>query len=131
LLREGRDATVFCWGEALLPTLAAADACARQEPPIEVGVVEVGKLAPLDEASLIELARATGKIVIAHAGSRSGGVGAELAALFADQAILQLDAPITRVSGSSRSGLVAAHEEQRQSPSAAAIVEAILHVVHY
>jgi pyruvate/2-oxoglutarate/acetoin dehydrogenase E1 component len=131
LLREGRDATVFCWGEALLPTLAAADACARQEPPIEVGVVEVGKLAPLDEALLIELARATGKIVIAHAGSRAGGVGAELAALFADQAILQLDAPITRVSGSSRSGLVAAHEEQRQSPSAAAIVEAILHVVHY
>jgi pyruvate/2-oxoglutarate/acetoin dehydrogenase E1 component len=131
LLREGRDATVFCWGEALVPTLAAADACARQEPPIEVGVVEVGKLAPLDEALLIELARATGKIVIAHAGSRTGGVGAELAALFADQAILQLDAPITRVSGSSRSGLVAAHEEQRQSPSAAAIVEAILHVVHY
>jgi pyruvate/2-oxoglutarate/acetoin dehydrogenase E1 component len=130
LLRGGRHATVFCWGEALLPTLAAADACARQESPIEVGVVEVGKLAPLDEARLVELARATGKIVIVHAGPRAGGVAAELAALFADQAILQLDAPITRVTGSGP-GLVAGHEESRQSPSAAAIVEAILHVVHY
>jgi pyruvate/2-oxoglutarate/acetoin dehydrogenase E1 component len=94
-------------------------------------VVEVGKLAPLDEARLVELARATGKIVIAHAGSR-GGIAAELAALFADQAILQLDAPITRVSGTAVSpSLVTGHEESRQSPTAAAIVEAILHVVHY
>jgi pyruvate/2-oxoglutarate/acetoin dehydrogenase E1 component len=128
-LREGRDATVFCWGEALLPTLAAADACARQEPPIEVGVVEVGKLAPLDESRLVELARATGKIVIVHAGSRSGGIAAELAALFADQAILQLDAPITRLA--SLASLVTAHDEPQHSPTAAAIVEAILHVVHY
>jgi pyruvate/2-oxoglutarate/acetoin dehydrogenase E1 component len=133
LVREGRDATVFCWGEALLPTLAAAEACARQEPPIDVSVVEVGKLAPLDEAELVEFARATGKIVIAHAGSRGGGIAAELAALFADQAILQLDAPITRVTGSSQlaASLVTGHDESRQSPTAAAIVEAILHVVRY
>lgn len=134
LLREGADATVFCWGEALVPSLAAADACARQEPPIEVGVVEVGKLAPLDEARLVELARATGKIVIVHAGSLGGGIAAELAALFADQAILQLDAPILRVTGTREPGssfLVSGHEEPRQSPTAAAIVEAILHVAHY
>lgn len=138
LLREGVDATVFCWGEALLPTLAAADACARREAPIEVGVVEVGKLAPLDEARLVELARATGKLVIVHAGSRGGGIAAELAALFADQAILQLDAPILRVTGSSLgsprpepASLVTGHDEPRQSPTAAAIVEAILHVVRY
>lgn len=129
VLREGRDATVFCWGEALLATLAAADACARQDPPIEICVVEVGKLAPLDEARLVELARATGKLVIAHAGPR-GGIGAELAALFADQAILQLDAPILRVTGDSN-GLVAGHHESRQSPTAAAIVDAIVHVVNY
>jgi pyruvate/2-oxoglutarate/acetoin dehydrogenase E1 component len=133
LLREGRDATVFCWGEALLPTLAAADACARQDPPVEVTVVEVGKLAPLDETRLVELARATGKIVIVHAGSRGGGIAAELAALFADQAILQLDAPITRVTSRPDAfpSLVTGHDESRQSPTAAAIVEAILHVARY
>lgn len=132
LLREGSDATVFCWGEALLPTLAAAEACARQEPPIEVGVVEVGKLAPLDDAKLVELARATGKIVIVHASSRGGGIAGELAALFADQAILQLDAPITTVTGARpKSSLVSGHDESHVSPTAAAIVEAILHVARY
>lgn len=128
VLREGADATVFCWGEAVVPTLAAADACARRDSPIEVSVVEVGKLAPLDQPRLVELARATGKIAIAHAGPR-GGIGAELAALFADQAILQLDAPIVRVTGSS--GLVAGQQESQQSPTAAAIVEAIEHIVNY
>ena len=134
VVRDGKDATVFCWGEALLPTLAAADACARQDPPIDVCVVEVGKLAPLDEARLVELARATGKIAIAHSGPRRGGIGAELAALFADQAILQLDAPIVRVAGSghpSEIGLAAGHRESSQSPTAAAIVDAIIHIVNY
>jgi urease alpha subunit len=98
----------------------------------EVGSVEVGKLAPLDEAKLVELARATGKIVIAHASSRGGGIAGELAALFADQAILQLDAPITTVCGPRpKPSLVSGHDESHVSPTAAAIVEAILHVARY
>jgi pyruvate/2-oxoglutarate/acetoin dehydrogenase E1 component len=128
VLRKGDQATVFAWGEALAPALMAAEACAQQSG-IEVAVVELGCLAPLDEALLIELANATGKIVIAHAGPRRGGLGAELAALFADHSILHLDAPITRVAGDS--GLVAGHEEHGASPSATAIAEAITHVVHY
>jgi pyruvate/2-oxoglutarate/acetoin dehydrogenase E1 component len=133
VLREGDRATVFAWGEALTPALVAADACAKQSG-IEVNVVELGCLAPLDEARLIELANATGKIVIAHAGPRRGGLGAELAALFADHSILHLDAPIIRVAGirvAGDSGLVAGHEEHCASPSATAIAEAITHVVHY
>lgn len=131
-VRAGNRATVFCWGDALAPALAAADACAKHEDAIEVAVVELGRLAPLDEDRLVELASATGKIVIAHAGRRRGGIGAELAALFADRSILHLDAPVVRVTGSlPEPGLAAAHEEQLQSPSAAAIAEAILQVVSY
>jgi pyruvate/2-oxoglutarate/acetoin dehydrogenase E1 component len=133
VLREGDRATVFAWGEAVTPALAAAEACARQdEDPVEVKVVELGCLAPLDEDLLVELASETGKIVIAHAGPRRGGLGAELAALFADRSILHLDAPILRVTGAlDEPALAAGHEEHRQSPSAAAIAEAITHVVHY
>jgi pyruvate/2-oxoglutarate/acetoin dehydrogenase E1 component len=129
-LRHGSAATVFAWGGALEPALAAAEACASDEDgPTEVEVVDVARLAPLDEALLVERASATGKIVIAHCGSRKHGVGAELAALFADQAILHLDAPILRVCGEHE--LVAGHEEHLHSPPAAAIAEAILQVVHY
>ena len=139
VLREGERATVFAWGEALEPALAAAEACAKQGD-ISVNVVEIGCLAPLDEQLLVELANATGKIVIAHAGPRRGGIGAELAALFAERSILHLDAPIIRVTGELAGELVdepadpvlfAGHEEHLASPSAAAIARAITHVVHY
>jgi pyruvate/2-oxoglutarate/acetoin dehydrogenase E1 component len=130
-LREGDQATVFAWGDALVAALAAADACAAANPPIAVAVFEVARLAPLepDLDSLIGAARATGKLIIAHSGPRTHGLGGELAARFADQAILQLDAPIRRVCG--ESSPFAGHEEHRASPSAAAIVEAIVDVVHF
>jgi pyruvate/2-oxoglutarate/acetoin dehydrogenase E1 component len=133
VLREGEHATVFAWGDALGSALAAASACAMAgEAAISVTVVDVGRLAPLDEDRLIEQASKTGKIVIAHAGSRRGGLGAELAALFADRSILHLDAPIVRVCAElEEPGLFAGHDEHRASPTAAAIVEAITRVVQY
>jgi len=134
VLRAGTQATVFAWGEALEPALAAAEACARaSEDPnarVEVSVVELARLAPLDLPRLVELANATGKLVIAHAGPRRGGPGAELAAAFADRSILHLDAPVVRVTGE-LDGLAARHEEHRAAPSASAIAEAITQVVHY
>jgi pyruvate/2-oxoglutarate/acetoin dehydrogenase E1 component len=131
LVRAGDRATVFCWGEALAPTLAAAEALAKgsEDERIEVAVVELGRLSPLDEDQLVALANATGKLVIAHAGPRRGGLGAELAALFSDRSILHLDAPVVRVTGAHT--LAAAHEEHQQTPSAAAIAEAIVSVVNY
>lgn len=133
VLRAGDHATVFAWGEALAPALAGAEACAQAAEGISVTVVDVGRLAPLDEHLLVEQANATGKIVIAHTGPRRGGLGAELAALFADRSILHLDAPIVRVCGEldDEIGLVASHDEHRASPTAATIAEAITRVVHY
>lgn len=130
VLREGSRATVFAWGEALGPALAAAEACAAQDE-VEIAVVEITRLAPLDASRLVELANTSGKIVIAHAGPARGGPGAELAALLADRSILHLDAPVLRVTGSATSGLVAGHEEAHACPNATAIAEAITQVVHY
>lgn len=137
VVRAGEHVTVFAWGEALAPALAAARACAEGPDAVSATVVDVGQLAPLDEPLLIEQASATGKIVIAHAGPRRGGLGAELAALFADRSILHLDAPILRIcgeldgDGSRLVRLVAGHDEQRASPTAATIAEAITQVAHY
>jgi pyruvate/2-oxoglutarate/acetoin dehydrogenase E1 component len=130
VVRAGTHATVFAWGEALEPALAAAEACAELADGPSVTVVDIGCLAPLDEQLLVEQASATGKIVIAHAGPRRGGLGAELAALFADRSILHLDAPVLRICGEA-DGLVAGHDEQHASPAAATIADAITQVVHY
>ncbi len=123
-VREGEAATVFTWG-ACVAHVQAAVANSGQDARI----VDVECLAPLDRAGLVEEAKATGKIVIAHSGPARGGVGAELAALFADDAILTLDAPVLRVTGDD--GPLSATSEGKALPSLDALTTAITHVATY
>ena len=123
-VREGAAATVFTWG-ASLPLVQAAVERSGQDARI----VDVECLAPLDRAALAEEAKATGKIVIAHDGPRHCGVGSELAALFADDAILTLDAPVLRITGDD--GPLTASAEARALPDLETLTTAITHVVTY
>lgn len=93
-VRHGRALTVFTWGEGLGPVLAACD-----DGEIDATVVDLARLCPLDRAAIVEAARDTGRIAIVHAGARDHGIGAEIAALVATEAIHYLDAPILRVCG--------------------------------
>ena len=122
--RVGDQATVFCWGASVDSTLAAVDAAG-----VSSTVIELHSLFPLDFDALLGHAQLTGKLVIAHAGRRHAGVGAELAARFADDAILQLDAPVLRVSGANES--LSARHEMTAIPEPAAIISAIQTVAQY
>ncbi len=93
-VRDGAAVTVLAWGAALSVALEAVETAGA-----DAAVIDVGCLAPLDLPTLEAEARATGRLLIVHAGPRAGGVAAELAAHLADAAILSLDAPILRVSG--------------------------------
>ena len=97
VLRSGEDATVFSWGGAIASASAAAKNLAAED--IDVTVVDVRSLAPLDEDGIVEEARRTGRVVIAHDAPRCGGFGAEIAATIAERAVLHLEAPILRVTG--------------------------------
>jgi pyruvate/2-oxoglutarate/acetoin dehydrogenase E1 component len=123
-VRDGAAATVFTWGETVDVALAAV-----AQADIDAAVVDVGCLAPLDTDGLVTEAKATGKIVIAHAGPAAGGLGGELAALFADAAILHLDAPITRVTGAA--GPLGHADEARAVPSVSSIADALVRVARY
>jgi pyruvate/2-oxoglutarate/acetoin dehydrogenase E1 component len=123
-VRTGTAATVFTWGNAVASTLVAV-----ARTGLDVGVVDVECLAPLDRGTLVEQARRTGKLVIVHEGPRAHGLGAELAALFADEAILHLDAPIVRVTGDEPP--FRAEHEGRAAPTIESIAEAITHVATY
>lgn len=123
LVRAGSAATVFAIGAAVDASFAAVDASG-----FDAAIVEVSGLAPLDEAGV--LAAATGgKLVVAHAGGRSHGVGAELVALLADRAILHLDAPVLRVTGGD--GPFTGRDEFAGLPSVEAIAAAITRVATY
>jgi pyruvate/2-oxoglutarate/acetoin dehydrogenase E1 component len=123
-VRKGTAATVFAWGEAVDLALDAAASCGQ-----DVAVIDVVSLSPLDRAGLVAAAQRTGKIVIAHAGPRAGGIGAELAALFADEAILHLDAPIVRVTGDD--GPLGPLDEARALPLVDHLSAAITQVATY
>jgi len=123
-VRGGLQATVFAWGEALAVTLEAVERAG-----VEAAVVDVACLAPLDLSTLEAEARATGRLVIVHTGPRAGGLGAELAAHFADAAILHLDAPVERVTGADAPLHPA--DENAAVPTVERVAEAITRIANY
>lgn len=96
-LRAGSDVTLVSWGAMIKETLEAADILA--EKGISAEVIDVASIKPLDTVSILESVARTGRCVIVHEAARSGGVGAEIAALLAGEGLLHLMAPVQRVTG--------------------------------
>ncbi|HTY57228.1 MAG TPA: transketolase C-terminal domain-containing protein, partial [Bacteroidota bacterium] len=94
--REGDDAVIFTYGSTVGFSLEAAHRVA-QEDGRETKVVDLRTLLPLDRDLIIGAVRATGKVLIVHEDTLTGGVGGEVAALVAEHAFQYLDAPVKRV----------------------------------
>ena len=95
--RAGKDLTLVAWGAMVHVCLEAAKRAADDE--IDCEVVDLRTLAPLDEESLLESVKKTGRLVIVHEAPRTSGFGGELAAIVAEKALEYLEAPIARVTG--------------------------------
>lgn len=95
--REGSDLTMVAVGGMVLPALSAAEKLAADG--IHAQVVDPRTLNPLDREGIIHAVKATGRAVIIEEGCKTGGVGAEIAALIAEEILDFLDAPISRVAG--------------------------------
>jgi 2-oxoisovalerate dehydrogenase E1 component len=93
--REGSDVTVVATMAMVPRALAAAEQLSREG--ISVEVIDPRTLRPLDEETILTSVRKTGRLVIAHEAWVTGGFGAEVAAIVADKALMDLDAPIKRV----------------------------------
>jgi pyruvate dehydrogenase E1 component beta subunit len=96
-LRVGSDLTIVSWGGALQDVQAAADLLAQEGVMVEV--IDVATLKPLDMNTILASVAKTGRCVIVHEGSRTGGVGAEIAANIAERGLYSLLAPVQRVTG--------------------------------
>jgi 2-oxoisovalerate dehydrogenase E1 component beta subunit len=97
VLREGRDVTLISWGAMLKETLAAADELAGHG--LDAEVIDLATLKPYDEETVLSSVMKTGRCVIVHEATRTGGFGAEIAALIAERGLMSLLAPIARVTG--------------------------------
>jgi 2-oxoisovalerate dehydrogenase E1 component beta subunit len=95
--RQGQDLTVLAYGMMHHYTLQAAEAVAQDG--IDVEVVDLRTLLPVDKETILNSVRKTSKVLIVHEDNLTGGFGAELAAIIADEAFIYLDAPIKRLAG--------------------------------
>ena len=95
--REGPDLTIIAYGLMLHESLAAAETLSSEG--IESTVVDLLTLNPIDREAILESAKATGKVLIVHEDTLTGGLGGEIAAIIAEHAFEYLDAPIRRVAG--------------------------------
>ena len=96
--RAGTDLSVITYGYEVHRCLEAADRLATEES-IEVEVVDVRSLAPLDTESILRSVRATSKAMVVYEDNRTYGAGAEIASTIAEEALYDLDAPIVRIGG--------------------------------
>ncbi|HZR45183.1 MAG TPA: alpha-ketoacid dehydrogenase subunit beta, partial [Candidatus Manganitrophaceae bacterium] len=94
---EGKDVTLITWGAMLHPSLKAVNQAA--EKGIEVEVIDLRTLSPLDSATILRSVEKTGRAVIVHEAPKTCGLGAEIAAQLCEEALLSLEAPIVRVAG--------------------------------
>ena len=94
--REGDDVSLFTWGAMTRPSMAAAENLAGE---IDVEVVDLRTLSPMDWDSIVESFKKTGRAVVVHEAPKSGGLGAEIATTIQEEALGYQRAPVQRVTG--------------------------------
>jgi 2-oxoisovalerate dehydrogenase E1 component beta subunit len=95
--RPGSDLSIITYAATVQLSLSVAETLAGEDVSAEV--IDLRTLVPLDIETVLESVRKTGKALIVHEDNLTGGFGAEVAALVAQQAFEHLDAPVTRVAG--------------------------------
>ncbi|MDP3064026.1 MAG: alpha-ketoacid dehydrogenase subunit beta [Chloroflexota bacterium] len=128
--RQGTRATVVSYGLALHYCLEAARLLSVEG--VEVEVVDLRTLRPLDALTVLASVRKTGRLLVVHEDNLTGGVGAEVAALAAEHAFDHLDAPIMRLAGPDVPAMpFAANLEAMFMPSTEKVAGALRRLVAY
>jgi 2-oxoisovalerate dehydrogenase E1 component beta subunit len=94
VVREGADLTVLTYGTMVHVALAATD-----ETGVDGEVIDLRTLLPIDIDAIEASVKKTGRCLIVHEATRTGGYGAELSALVQERCFHHLEAPIVRVTG--------------------------------
>ncbi len=98
IAREGSDLTMISYGAMMRPVLEAASELAEKEG-IEVEVIDLLSLSPLDDELFTESVKKTGKAMIIHEAPMSYGPGAEILARLVEKSFYYLEIPVERVTG--------------------------------
>lgn len=129
--RRGKHVTAISYGYSLQLTLQAAERM-KLEHKVEVEVLDLRTLSPLDKDTILEAAAKTGRVVIVHEDHRTLSIGAEVAALIAEEGFDCLDAPIVRVTADDVPAVpFSASGDQSRMPSVEKIMSALRRTAEY
>ena len=127
MLREGADVTVVAIGRLVKPALRAAQAAAEQG--VEVELIDPRTLVPLDETTILDSVRRTGRLVVVDEARQRCGAAAEIAAVVAERGFEHLRAPVRRVTTPDIAIPYAPAAELAAIPDEARVLDAILGLV--
>jgi pyruvate/2-oxoglutarate/acetoin dehydrogenase E1 component len=127
--RRGKDLSIITYGAMVQVALEAAEAAAGGG--VQVEVLDLRTLLPLDQEAVLSTAAKTGKVMVLHEATYTGGPGGEIAALIAERAFEYLDAPIVRIAAPDTPVPYAPTLEEHFLPNAERVVKAIQALYEY
>jgi pyruvate/2-oxoglutarate/acetoin dehydrogenase E1 component len=128
--REGRHITIVTYGMMVHESMKAAEQLAAEDG-IEVEILDLRTLLPLDEEAILESVRKTSRLLIVHEDTRTGGIAGEIAMRVSEKAFEWLDAPILRVTAIDTPVPYSPPLEDYYLPQVADIVTACRYLARY
>ncbi len=126
--KQGKDATIVSFGIGMTYAVKAAEELAEQG--IDVEIIDLRTIRPMDIPTVIESVKKTGRLVTVEEGFPQSSVGTEIATRVMQQAFDYLDAPILTIAGKDVPMPYAANLEKLALPTVAEVVEAVKSVTY-
>jgi len=131
VVREGRDLTVVTYGALVERTRKAIKLLEKEGRPVDVELIDLRTLTPLDMETITASVQKTNKVLVAYEDAGSWGIGSEISARIADQVFEWLDGPVRRVSSTDTLVGYAPSLENAILPQVPGIAEAIAELNAY
>tara|TARA_B100000315_G_scaffold213114_1_gene210883 strand:+ start:1910 stop:2887 length:978 start_codon:yes stop_codon:yes gene_type:complete len=128
MVKEGKDITVICWG-AMVRIVETVSEEAEKEN-IDIEIIDLRTLSPLDKDTIITSVEKTGRALVVHEAPKTCGLGAEIVALINENALLNLSAPVLRVTGQDITVPLAKGEDY-YIPSVVRIMQGLKKIINF
>jgi 2-oxoisovalerate dehydrogenase E1 component beta subunit len=119
--RQGRDISVITYAAMVHTALEAAETLAKEG--IDLEILDLRTLAPLDKDAVIQTVRKTNKAIVLHEDTQTGGIAGEIAAIIQEGAFDQLDGPVVRITALDTPVPFSPPQEERFLPQVRDLVE--------
>jgi 2-oxoisovalerate dehydrogenase E1 component beta subunit len=121
IAREGSDISVITYAAMVHTALEAAEILSREG--IELEILDLRTLVPLDREAIAQTVRKTNKVIVLHEDTRTGGIAGEIAAVINEEAFDDLDGPIVRIAALDSAVPFSPPQEERFLPQVKDVVE--------